>query len=70
MNYLRANPETYFSRKEIAKRAVHRTVYEENPHWCVAPLNALVELQEVEQNEAGHYKLMDKSYKSKFEKKY
>ena len=70
LEYLKGSPETFFSRKEIAKRAVHRTVYEENPQWCVQPLHALVEKGLVEQGDGGHYRLKPTGYKSKSEKDY
>jgi len=57
LNFLRANPEVYFNRKEIAKKAVHRSVYEENPHWVTAPLAGLVNDGMVEQNDEGHYRI-------------
>ena len=56
MNYLGASPETYFARKEIARKAVRRSEYEENPHWADAPLTALLLKGVVEQNESGLYR--------------
>ncbi|MFM2082485.1 MAG: hypothetical protein RL380_1176 [Verrucomicrobiota bacterium] len=70
IEYLKSSPETFFSRKEIAKRAVHRTVYEENPQWCVQPLHALVEKGQVEQGDGGHYRIKSNEYKSAREKDY
>lgn len=57
LDFLRANPETYYSRKEICKRAVHRSVYEENPHWANQPLALLVSDGRLEQNDTGHYRI-------------
>lgn len=57
LDFLRANPDTYFSRKEICKKAIHRDEYEANPHWAIAPLAGLVEQGQVEQSEAGHYRI-------------
>ena len=53
--YLSGNPESAFSRREIARRAVKRVVFEENPRWVDEPLNALVARSVVEVNEDGHY---------------
>ena len=57
INYLQTSPETYFARKEIARRAVKRQVYEENQHWADAPLAALVLKGVIEHNASGLYRL-------------
>ena len=56
LNFLKESPENYFARKEIARRAVRRQVYEQNQHWADAPLAALVGRGTVEQNESGFYR--------------
>jgi hypothetical protein len=45
------------ARKEIARKAVKRTVFEENPHWADAPLASLLNQGIVEQNESAQYRL-------------
>ena len=57
MNFLKGGPDSYVSRREIARKALKRTVFEENPHWADAPLASLVDQRLVEQNESGHYKI-------------
>ena len=57
MNFLKGSPESYVARREIARKALKRTVFEENPHWADAPLASLVDQGLVEQNESGHYKM-------------
>lgn len=57
LDFLRANPETAFARKEIARRAVKRTIYEANPHWVDIPLQALVARGVVEIDDSGFYRL-------------
>lgn len=61
VEFLKANPETWYGRKEIAKKAVRRRIYEEDPHWCAAALPSLVEQRRIEQNDSGHYRYC-KSY--------
>jgi len=56
VNFLRGFPEGYVARREIARKALKRTVFEDNPHWADAPLNSLVEHRLIEQNENGHYR--------------
>jgi hypothetical protein len=56
MNFLRGSPN-YVARREIARKALKRTVFEENPHWADAPLTGLVDQGLVEQDESGHYKI-------------
>jgi DNA-binding IclR family transcriptional regulator len=59
IEYLKQNPNAYFARKEISRRARSRDGYEEDPHWAAAPLNSLVAQGYVEQNPSGHYKLSE-----------
>ena len=60
IQFLKLNPDTYFARKEISRKARRRQEYEEDPHWASAPLGTLVAIGFVEQNESGHYKLGEK----------
>jgi hypothetical protein len=55
--FLQASPETYFARKEIARRAVRRLVYEENQNWADAALAGLLLKGLIEQNDTGLYRL-------------
>jgi hypothetical protein len=55
--FLRASPESYFARREIARRAVKRKVYEEDPHWADAALVALLDKKLIEQDQTGLYRL-------------
>lgn len=57
IDFLRGSPDAYVARKEIARRALKRTVFEENPHWVDAPLASLVGQRLVEQDENGHYRI-------------
>jgi len=57
LNFLRSSPESYFARREIARRAVRRSVYDENQHRADAPLAQLVTEGLIEQNAAGLYRM-------------
>ena len=57
MSFLKGSPDGYVARREIARKALKRTVFEENPHWADAPLASLVDQGLVEQDESGHYKI-------------
>jgi len=57
MTFLRGGPEAYFARREIARKALKRSVFEEDPHWADAPLVSLVDQDLVEQNESGQYRI-------------
>jgi hypothetical protein len=57
VTFLNSSPETYFARKEIARRAVRREVYEENQHWVDAPLSSLVMQGIIEKNDSGQYRV-------------
>ncbi|HZV34238.1 MAG TPA: hypothetical protein VFB72_06630 [Verrucomicrobiae bacterium] len=55
--FLKQYPDSFFTRKEIARQARHRDDYEANPHWAATPLGSLVMQGQVVQNDHGHYKL-------------
>jgi hypothetical protein len=65
LDFLRGDPDTYYSRKEICKKAVHKSVYEENPHWATQPLSSLLNEGHLEQNDSGHYRIKIERYESK-----
>jgi hypothetical protein len=56
INFLKGSPDSFVARREIARKALKRTIFEENPHWADAPLASLVDQRLVEQNESGHYR--------------
>ena len=57
ISFLASSPESFFARKEIARRAVKRDVYEQNPHWAAPALASLVMMGKLEQNNSGAYRL-------------
>jgi uncharacterized membrane protein len=59
VKFLSGSPETFFSRKEIARHAVKRDVYEQNTRWADLPLASLVGQGLVEVNNRGCYRLKE-----------
>lgn len=57
VNYLQTSPESFFGRREIARRAVRRKVFEENPNWADTPLYNLLVRQVIEQDDNGLYRI-------------
>jgi hypothetical protein len=57
--FLESNREVYFARREIARKAMKRSVFEENPHWADAPLASLLLQDLVDQNENGQIRCKD-----------
>jgi hypothetical protein len=57
LQFLQSSSETYFARKEIARRAVRRQIFEDNPHWADAALAGLLLKGAIEQNESGLYRI-------------
>ncbi|MCX6912145.1 MAG: hypothetical protein NT167_03655 [Verrucomicrobia bacterium] len=64
MNFLNGSRDSYVARREIARKALKRTVFEENPHWVDAPLHwvdaplsGLVDQGLIEQDDSGHYRI-------------
>lgn len=58
VEFLKGSPDTFFARKEIARKAVKRTIYELNPRWVEAPLSSLLDREIVETNDGGHIRLV------------
>jgi hypothetical protein len=57
VNFLKGSPDAFVARREVARKALKRTIFEEDPHWADAPLTALVEQNVLEQDESGHYRI-------------
>jgi len=56
LQFLDSNPKAEYSRKEIARKAVRRRVFEENERWADGPLSGLVARGLIEQTDQGLYK--------------
>ena len=50
VDFLQQSPANGFGRMEIARKAVHRKDFEENPRWADAPLNALLDRKVIVQD--------------------
>lgn len=57
MTFLNQFPETWFARKEVARKARGRHEFEADPNWATVPLNSLVTQGQIIQNESGLYKV-------------
>ena len=57
LNFLKCSPEAWFGKKEVARRAAKRKVFEENPHWSDEPLRNLIAQHSVEENKDGQVRL-------------
>jgi hypothetical protein len=57
LNFLQSSPQSFFARKEIARKAMGRKVYEENQNWANTPLDALLGQGQVEQNDGGQFRI-------------
>ena len=64
LQFLRAYPDSFFSRKEISRKAVKRTVCEENPRWAEIPLTSLLGQALLEVDDSGYYRLKRKALSS------
>lgn len=53
LNFLKCSPESWFSKKEIARRAVKRKVFEENPNWATQPISDLLVTSVIEEDKNG-----------------
>ena len=53
INFLKTSPGTWFGKKEIARRAVKRKVFEDNPRWADEPLADLLAKKVIEESRDG-----------------
>jgi len=53
INFMKCSPGVWFGKKEIARRAVKRKAFEENPRWSEEPLAELIAQHVVEENKDG-----------------
>jgi len=61
LQFLRAYPDSSFSRREISRKAVKRTIYEENPRWAEIPLASLLAQGLIEADDNGCYRIKKKA---------
>lgn len=57
LQFMQATPESWYSRKEISRRAVSRKEFEENPQWATPALAGLMSDGVIETNPAGLYRI-------------
>lgn len=53
LQFLEESPESFYSRREIARKAVKRREFDENPQWAVSAISTLLEREAIEENLAG-----------------
>jgi hypothetical protein len=57
LDFLSSQPDAFFSRREIARKAAKRAFFEENPNWANPILENLVNQRLVIQDAAGYYSI-------------
>ena len=62
LTFLEESPETWFSRREVARKAVRREEYEENRNWATGALSSLMARGMIEENEGGNIKFKKRSW--------
>jgi hypothetical protein len=55
LDFLASAPESFFSRREIARKSVKRAFFDENPTWANPVLEGLMNKNLVVQDAAGYY---------------
>lgn len=56
--YLATSPKTFFSPREVCRRAGDKQKYGENPTWAVPILNRLLVRELVEKDMSGRYRIL------------
>lgn len=62
LSFLGQTPETWYSRREIARKAINRRTYEEDPNWAMGAIASLLSRGLVEENVAGNLKFKKRSF--------
>ncbi len=62
LDFLGEAPETWYSRREVARKAVHRRDYEENPNWAMASISGLLSRGMIEENTSGAIKFKKRNF--------
>jgi hypothetical protein len=57
LQYLATSPNSFFSSREICRRAGSKDMWAKNQRWALPVLSRLVALGLVETDAAGHYRL-------------
>ena len=57
VQFMQQSPDQGYARMEIARKAVRRKEFEENPRWADAPLAALVDRKVVVLDISGAFRL-------------
>ena len=57
IDFLSGSPDTFFSRKEISRRAAKRADYEASPRWADPALASLVGRGVLETDDRGCFRL-------------
>ncbi|MBI5383493.1 MAG: hypothetical protein HZA90_02260 [Verrucomicrobia bacterium] len=58
LQYLATAPNSFFSQREICRRAADKEKWEKNPRWALPILSRLLDQKLVEQDKAGHYRIL------------
>ena len=57
VQFMQQSPDQGYARMEIARKAVRRKEFEENPRWADAPLTALVDRKVIVLDKSGAFRL-------------
>jgi uncharacterized membrane protein len=62
LQFLEENPETWFSRREVARKAVSREEYDANRNWASAAFAGLLLRGKIEENDSGHVRFKQRNW--------
>jgi hypothetical protein len=57
LDFMKESPDSGYTRREIARKAIRRSEYEKNRNWADQPLAALAARGMVETDDGGLYRL-------------
>jgi hypothetical protein len=60
LDYLATSPQTFFSPREVCRRAGDKQMYSEKPNWAVPLLHRLLTRGLVETDASGRYRILAK----------
>lgn len=58
LRYLASSPNSFFSPREICRKAGTKEMWEKNQRWAYPVLSRLLDAKLVEQDKANHYRVV------------
>ena len=62
LNFLEEAPDAWYSRREVARKAVNRRIYEEDRNWASPAFSGMIERGLIEESATGSIKFKKRAW--------